>query len=97
MKKCKPPNKRTFRYSVPIESGEVQQTCRYTNVCVQTDKYVTDDELALVEKVDALEIMVKCRDQQLLDQNFHLMNIKDDEKSIVLHWISILWNNESVL
>ena len=55
------------------------------NVCVQTERIVSDEERALLDKVDTLQSLLKEKDQQLTKQKFRLMSIKDDATQIMFY------------
>ena len=59
------------------------------DACVQTERIVSDEERALLDKVDTLQSLLKEKYQQFTKQKFCLMNIKDDDTQIVTEEIII--------
>ena len=71
------------------------------NVCLQTEKVISYEERALLKTIDALETLLTEKDEQIEQQKFRLLNIKDDDAKVLfytgLNWyrafeaFSIFW------
>ena len=55
------------------------------DVGVQAEKFVSDEEKCLIEKINKLESLLKEKDNQLSKQKFRLMNIKDDDAQVLYY------------
>lgn len=55
------------------------------DACVQTERMVSDEERALLDKVDALESLLKEKDEQINKLKFRFMNIKHDSTQVMFY------------
>ena len=87
-KKRKPPKDRSsiINDEEETESGRDEDEAYSTqDACVQTEKMVSDEQRALLNKVESLQSVLKEKDQQLTKLKFRLMNIRDDGTQIMFY------------